>query len=115
MRPRKDRSRDRIVRDFETRLRRLRRFELRDQRVLSDGHSADQSAKAAASRIQLQSARDVLAVECQGELVQLRSCGRSDFNQRVAAADQIGARRQRSDPQPRGRFEFDQRVAGAET
>src|SRR5262249_30026771 len=64
----------------------------------------DQSAEPAAHPLKPQLVGDILAVERQRELAQLRACGRCDLNQRVAAADHIGSRRQRFDLQSRGRL-----------
>ena len=103
VRAREDRAGDRVIRHreggFGARLLRGRR-----QPVRTWAQALDQSAELTARSIAREARRDVLAVQRHVQLVERRARRRLDRDEGIAAADQIGPRRQRANLERCPRF-----------
>ena len=105
MRPREDRPGDRIVDDRQLGfVAGLRRPGSGEQRVGADRQAFDHAAITAAGRIVLEIARDVPAVQHHRQLRDRRARRGRDLDQRLAAAHELGPRRQRPNLEQRPRL-----------
>ena len=104
VRTRQDRPGDRVVGDGEAGFG-SRLLGRRHQPVRAEPQALDQSAELTAGGIEREARRDVLAVQRHAQLIHRRAGRRLDRDERIAAADQIRARRQRANLERRPRFD----------